>query len=275
MWFKVDDRLWSHPKWLHLSAYAKALWIPAASYCVEYMSDGRITRYALVTFEPDGASNGVTACATRELIDAGLWEETDQEGVYQFHDWEHYQMTKAQYQAEKSKNAERQKAFRNRKRNANVTANVTQTSRVTNSAPNPNPNHIEKEPTYVGKKSSDSPPQGTTAPRKRDATKRGTRLPDNWQPNQALLDWARTNHPHVNLDFETAQFVDYWLASSGKNAVKLDWDRTWQTWIRRTAQTTSRNQPQPMTTTQRVQGWLALSTQTPEGNTHAPQRLTA
>lgn len=45
--------------------------------------------------------------------------------------------------------------------------------------------------------------------------------------------WARTECPDVDGKFETQQFVDYWLARSGAIAVKLDWTRTWQSWMRK------------------------------------------
>jgi hypothetical protein len=52
--------------------------------------------------------------------------------------------------------------------------------------------------------------------------------------------WAKTHAPDVNLDYETAQFVDYWQAKSGKDASKLDWRLTWQTWMRRAQQSAGR-----------------------------------
>lgn len=61
-------------------------------------------------------------------------------------------------------------------------------------------------------------------------TQRATRLPKDWQPSPALLQWAQSNHPHIEVDHEAAQFRDYWLASGG---TKLDWDAAFRTWIRR------------------------------------------
>jgi hypothetical protein len=65
------------------------------------------------------------------------------------------------------------------------------------------------------------------------ASKRGTRIPDDFAVSQAMVVWARSETPDVDGRFETQQFIDYWAAKAGKDAVKLDWTRTWQTWMRR------------------------------------------
>lgn len=65
------------------------------------------------------------------------------------------------------------------------------------------------------------------------AAKRGTRIPDDFTVTQAMVVWARAECPDVDGRFETSQFIDYWAAKAGKDAVKLDWARTWQTWMRR------------------------------------------
>jgi hypothetical protein len=65
------------------------------------------------------------------------------------------------------------------------------------------------------------------------ASKRGTRIPDDFAVTQAMVVWARRECPDVDGRYATAQFIDYWAAKAGKDAVKLDWPRTWQTWMRR------------------------------------------
>lgn len=65
------------------------------------------------------------------------------------------------------------------------------------------------------------------------AAKRGTRISEDFTVTQAMVVWARTECPDVDGKFETAQFIDYWMAKAGAQAVKLDWVRTWQTWMRR------------------------------------------
>lgn len=70
------------------------------------------------------------------------------------------------------------------------------------------------------------------------STTRGTRLPDGWQPSDALKDWYRQHSEvHcVNAIAETEKFIDYWRAQPGQRGVKLDWDGTWRNWIRTAAE---------------------------------------
>lgn len=65
------------------------------------------------------------------------------------------------------------------------------------------------------------------------AAKRGTRISEDFVVTQAMVVWAGRECPDVDGRFETAQFIDYWMAKAGAGAVKLDWTRTWQTWMRR------------------------------------------
>lgn len=110
-WFKVDDRLWSHPKWISLSAEAKALWVSAGSYCAMHETDGCISRATCVLVAP----NSRVTRAANALVEAGLWERTN--GGYKFHNWAEYQPTKAQRDAERLATKERVQKWRNAKRN--------------------------------------------------------------------------------------------------------------------------------------------------------------
>jgi hypothetical protein len=78
-------------------------------------------------------------------------------------------------------------------------------------------------------------PLGSAEPRVA-ALKRATRLPEDFARTgitPELVVWARENTPDVNGSYETAKFVDYWLAKPGKDGTKLDWPRTWKNWMRK------------------------------------------
>ena len=60
----------------------------------------------------------------------------------------------------------------------------------------------------------------------------GTRLPDDWQPAAALIEWAAKEFPGVNVSRATDEFRDYWHALPGPKGRKLDWDKTWRNRIR-------------------------------------------
>ena len=61
---------------------------------------------------------------------------------------------------------------------------------------------------------------------------RGSRLPDNWWPSHDLWNWAKAERPELDIQKTAEGFIDYWLSVSGLKGVKLDWDRTFKTWIR-------------------------------------------
>lgn len=62
---------------------------------------------------------------------------------------------------------------------------------------------------------------------------RGTRLPPDWHPSDALLTWTQDECPALDVSIEAAKFRDYWHARAGPGGVKLDWDATWRNWARR------------------------------------------
>jgi hypothetical protein len=61
--------------------------------------------------------------------------------------------------------------------------------------------------------------------------KRGTRISDPFVVTSSMRAWAAEQTPLVNVDRCTMRFVNYWRAKSGKDATKLDWERTWQNWL--------------------------------------------
>lgn len=74
---------------------------------------------------------------------------------------------------------------------------------------------------------------------KSNTTNRGTRIDPSFAVTDELRVWAAVKAPNVDLEFETEQFIDYWIAKPGAIACKLDWDRTWQTWIRKAQKTSA------------------------------------
>jgi len=66
------------------------------------------------------------------------------------------------------------------------------------------------------------------------ASKRGTRLPADWQPSPTDLSAAADEGmPGDVAAHEAAKFKDYWIAKPGASATKLDWPATWRNWVRR------------------------------------------
>ena len=75
-------------------------------------------------------------------------------------------------------------------------------------------------------------PAALPAPKAAKRSDRATRLPDDWTPSPALIDWTRANAPDVQ-DSEVDRFRDYWHSAAGAKARKVDWDAVWRNWARR------------------------------------------
>lgn len=110
-WFKVDDQLHSHPKPRRASLAALGLWALAGSYSMAYKLDGFVPGW-YVAGHRDGRKHAET------LVRVGLWHNAiraEEEG-YQFHDWNDYQPTSDEIEAEREAARERQRAHRAKRR---------------------------------------------------------------------------------------------------------------------------------------------------------------
>lgn len=107
-WFKLDDSMWSHPKFLRLSDRAFRLWVRAGSYCAQHLTDGIVTDETLMIL-------GAARKHCDELWTAGLWERVP-EGGYRFHDWHDYQPSRSTVMRRKEHDRERKAAQREAKR---------------------------------------------------------------------------------------------------------------------------------------------------------------
>lgn len=90
------------------------------------------------------------------------------------------------------------------------------------------------EPPLGGLETSNATPLASPPKKPTKKEKKGTRLPEDWQPSENLLQWVYKTAPKLDLAKEVEVFKNYWLAKSGKDAVKIDWERTFQNWIYRT-----------------------------------------
>jgi hypothetical protein len=60
---------------------------------------------------------------------------------------------------------------------------------------------------------------------------RGTRLPEDWEPDAALQAWTRQNCPTVGWA-EVEKFRNYWVSKPGKDGRKTRWDLVWKNWAK-------------------------------------------
>jgi hypothetical protein len=82
-----------------------------------------------------------------------------------------------------------------------------------------------------------SDPIGSSVATKRAtkaAARRGTRLPDGWQPNEELRKFAV--ELRLDPDEAIAEFKDHWRGVAGAKGLKADWDATFRNSCRRRAE---------------------------------------
>jgi len=58
----------------------------------------------------------------------------------------------------------------------------------------------------------------------------GSRLPEDWQPSAATIERFRRRE-RVDALGSLERFRNHWLAASGRNATKRDWDRAFVNWV--------------------------------------------
>lgn len=107
-WFKVDDKLRSHPKWIAITRDARDLWFDAGMWCSAHNNDGVVPADAIPMIA--ASAKLTTAQATKaiaELVRVRLWKvRPKSKGAgWEFHDWVDYQPLKQQVQ----KKAEQQR----------------------------------------------------------------------------------------------------------------------------------------------------------------------
>lgn len=90
-------------------------------------------------------------------------------------------------------------------------------------------------------------PSSKEASEKDPRSARGTRLPEDWEPDENLRLWFREQEfaTFINPVLETQQFKDYWRGVTGNRGTKLDWPATWRMWMRNAAKRVGYSGPAP------------------------------
>src|SRR5450759_760239 len=131
-WFKVDDTLHGHPKARRAPLAAMGMWVLGGSYSASYVTEGCIAESWGV-----GVPQGRRHAA--ELVKDKLWSTCGKDGKqgWFFHDWDKYQPSKAEIEADRAASRERQKLWRAKRREHsrhNISNGVTDS--VTNTVSN-------------------------------------------------------------------------------------------------------------------------------------------
>lgn len=67
----------------------------------------------------------------------------------------------------------------------------------------------------------------------------GTRLPTDWRPSDADIEYCKTERPDLRPSLVATNFYDYWIAVPGSKGRKADWSATWRTWVRKESMVTA------------------------------------
>lgn len=201
VWFRMDDSFPSHPKVLGIPRRERlaaiGLWTLAGGWCAKQLTDGYLAEH--MVDEIGGSSKSAAA-----LVNAGLWDLVD--GGYQFHDWNDYNPTRDDVEADRSAARERMKRLRSGRSSSEVRANSKRSSEQVRD-PRPDPTSSSSRTT-------------------RERAKRATQIPADWEPKPIHLEIAT----EYNLDpaFQLRSFRDYYQAN-GKT--HKDWDAAFRVWL--------------------------------------------
>ena len=210
-WFKVDDKMATHPKFVACDLAARGLWVTMGCWSSDHLTDGLIPHAAAALFDRDGD-------ATAQLVLSGLWLEVD--GGYQFHDWHEYQPTA---KAAKAKKKARAKAGSKGAAKRWQTDSKHDGKPMRLPCPEPEP---EPEPEPVDPPCG--PPEGDNHATKRKPKKRAGPIPPDFVPSDA--DRAMAAEMGLDIRSEIAELRD-WTTAKGQTYV--DWNAALRSQMRR------------------------------------------
>lgn len=206
-WFRLDDSFHSHPKVLAAGNAAVGLFVRCGTYSAEHLTEGFVPSEVALMYG--------NRKLTSRLVEVGLW--TPAPGVppgWVMPDYLDYNPSKEQVESDRAGAAERQRRAREKARESREESRVT--NGVSNGPPDPARPEVLPELQTAG---ADKPPR---QPRR-------ARVNDDFKVTNGMRAWAAENAPGVDLDSETAHFLDY---HAGRGTVAADWTRTWHTWMR-------------------------------------------
>jgi hypothetical protein len=143
-WFRIDDGLWGHPKWLATPNAARGVWTTAGAWSSANLTDGFVPRHVL-------RSLGGTPKDAAALVSSRLWEVV--EGGWQIHDFLDWNPSREKVEADRAAARKRVADARAKKAggSADVRANTERTSDgVTATPTRPDPKVTPQPPAERG-----------------------------------------------------------------------------------------------------------------------------
>lgn len=217
---RLDVGYLTNPKIAGIAATsptAVLLHIGSICYAAQHLTDGRVPVALILRL------TGATAEDEAILRDAGLWEDAGDDRHAIVHDYLEHQRSAAEAKAAGDSGRAAAHARWKSQRGAHAEGNAEgNADRMPDPMRDPMPDPM-RGPMPREREREITP----TAPRKR-----GTRIPDDFSPDDISLAWAAREYPWVDVRRATEKFTDYWSSLSGQRAVKIDWLKTWKNWIR-------------------------------------------
>lgn len=221
---------------------AELLFVRGLAFCANSMSDGFISDNQLLRFVGVGMRDAKKRAA--RLVQVGSWEQV--EGGYVVRSWLKWNRSAEEIGAHLRRDRERKAAG---KPAAFHAEGVTDSAGIpdgiqTESTGNPSdvPSGIQTDSSLACECAPDracalhftSRHVTSRSAASAAASKRGTRIPDDWEPDEELKAWVRktcTNLTSEEMASHTRQFKRFWLSKTGRDATKLDWSMTYQNWM--------------------------------------------
>lgn len=219
-WFKVDDKLWGHPKWLGTPIRARGLWVTAGSWCADQEMDGNVPRHVLPIL-------GATSRDASALVAVGLWTASDT--GWRFHGWAEFQPTREQKEAEREAARERMRAGRERKaalRSGDVRANKSEVREMFGRSSE----DVRSTP------SRPDPTRPVTTPNGVVRKARETGLPFDWTPTDEHRTRALTDG--LDADREAVKFRAH---AEEKGRTAKNWNAAFTRWLMNAAEYAKRD----------------------------------
>lgn len=98
-------------------------------------------------------------------------------------------------------------------------------------------------------------PADAVTPDEAKKPRNGTRISEEFRPDDNSLEWASVKTPDIDLDHHTEVFLNYWLSATGQRARKMDWQLTWRNWMlkeQERCRTNGTRQPKKLTYEQSI-----------------------
>lgn len=190
------------PKIAPLSDKAFRDFVLAILWSRQYMTDG---------FIPDSMKTKLfTKKSLGELLNNDEINSSIKrcEGGFQIHDFHEHQTTKAQIEAKRQ--AGRQGGLAK-----------SEASKLVAGATDSLQQNSGKTLAITESREQRTPPTGVKA----------TRIPEDFPLTDSFRQWAAKNTPGMDLETKHRKFVAHYQSAAGDSALKLDWNRAWETWM--------------------------------------------